>query len=254
MRRRIRLTGRKQLSRSSVSAKMLEVGGEPVVTLNINDLNAFSSFPSDARILLRLSENKLFELLDFGTIGKPRLSQSLSFKHFVAPSCQLRIVSSAGDRHGLLLGSTDNWTLYADDGQNTQAQKGILLFMSAKIAPRPWLLEIRSDEYPIVYIDHRVPDARSWAGNNPIFLNCVLPTVISQVFHEILALPDSSDAQWVEDWKKWADELMRGSKPPVFGDANEKKDWVEKLVDSFCQKHHLSDNLIRHLDAERAAA
>jgi hypothetical protein len=233
--------------------RILNVDGKRVVTFGIADPDAFKSFPANARILLRLQENKLVELLDFGTVGEPRYTADLSFQGFVAPSCQLRIASSDGARYGVLLGSTDHWTLRDDSEQEDQARRGILLFLPSNIAPRPWSLDIRADDYPVVYIDERIPDARSWARTDPVFLNAILPAIMAQVFDDILQQPEADGPEWVGDWLQWADRLMPGSKPP-FGDTVQKKrEWIDSLVDSFCQRHRLSDGLVRHLSAEKAA-
>lgn len=253
MRRRVRLTGRRQIARSTVSVRIVEVGGKRVVAFGITDAGALGSFPPDARILLRLQENKLVELLDFGTLAEPRYTADLSFQDFVAPTCQLRIASSGAERHGILLGSTDSWTLRADADQDDKARKGILLFLPWPIAPRPWSLNIRDDDYPVVYIDERIPEARSWARTDPVFLNAVLPAVMTQVFDDILGQQEPPDIDWISDWLRWAETLMPGSKPRFGGTPREKRDWIDSLIDSFCQRHHLSDNLVRHLSVEKAA-
>jgi hypothetical protein len=253
MRRRVRLTGRRQLARSAVNVRIVEVGSKRVVTFGIADAGVLSHFPADARILLRLQENKLVELLDFGAIGEPRYTADLSFQDFVAPTCQLRIASSGADRHGILLGSTDSWTLRADADEDDKARRGILLFLPSKIAPRPWSLDIRDNDYPVVYIDERIPDGRSWARTDPVFLNAILPAVMTKVFDDILGQPEPPDIDWISDWLRWAESLMPGSKPPFGGTAKEKREWIDSLVDSFCQRHHLSDGLVRHLTMERAA-
>ncbi len=83
--------------------------------------------PASARIKLRFIENKFSETLEFGTIGEPRQTAELRNRSFSAPSCQLRVVASGDERTGILLGSTDSWTLRADnDDPGSKAGQGIL--------------------------------------------------------------------------------------------------------------------------------
>ena len=107
MRRQIRLTGRKQLPRSSVDIRMLsakhsgKVKSLPVVGLTIVKPQFYDNFPRSARIRLRLIENKFAETLEFGTLGNPRVTVDLEHTAFRVPSCQLRIVASDLVRKGV---------------------------------------------------------------------------------------------------------------------------------------------------------
>src|SRR5262245_41450680 len=93
MRRRIRLTGRRQLNRSSVNVKMAELAGKRLLTLSLAEPRSFQGFPSDSRVSLRLYENKLVEVADFGTVGSPKNVVELKSTAFVSPSCQLRVAA-----------------------------------------------------------------------------------------------------------------------------------------------------------------
>mgnify|MGYP003678286114 CR=1 FL=1 len=187
MRKRIRLTGRKQLPRSSVEAKVVEIGPKKLVSMTIANPQAFRKLPDTARVKLRLFENKFSETLEFGTLGSMQTTAEMTNRAFSAPSCQLRVVATEGDQKGLLLGSTDTWTMRAnDDEDGSTANEGILMFQPHEIAPRSWKLEIRDDDYPIVYIDKKIPDSRTWVRNDPIFISCVLPAIIREVFDDIL--------------------------------------------------------------------
>jgi len=210
MRRRIRLTGRKQLARSSVAVKIAELPGKRLLTLSLAEPQAYRHFPPDARIAVRLHENKLVEIVDFGTIGSPKAVTEIQNQAFAAPSCQLRIAAAGKENQGLLLASTDTWTLRADNNQQDTATKGILLFQPAAIQPRAWKLDIRENEYPIVYIDERIPDPRTWARTDPVFLNSALPAILFQVFDDILDQTAPNDIDWMSDWIRWADVLMPG--------------------------------------------
>src|SRR5262245_18420228 len=110
MRRRIRLTGRRQLSRSCVAVKATSVPSKRLLTFSIVDSAPFRPSPKDSLISVRLYEIKLVEVVNFGTVGSPAAVADLKNQTFVAPSCQLRVATAMQDSH-LLLGSSDTWTL-----------------------------------------------------------------------------------------------------------------------------------------------
>ncbi len=253
MRRTIRLTGRKQLPISCINVHVRDVGEGRVVTLDIVDHQKFSGFPKDARLTLRLTENKQMELVDFGTIGSPKLMTDLQNTALGDPSCQLRVASTNADHLGLLLGSTKNWRLNSDR-QASGNVRGILRFQPMPIAPRAWKLDIQESAHPVVQIDDRIPDPRNWVRTDPVFIAAVLPSILQLVFEDILSKPSPADIEWMNDWIRWADSLMPGYPPPtVADDFNERRDWIERMVDSFCLRHNLSDRIIDDLEREVAA-
>ncbi|HEC07573.1 MAG TPA: hypothetical protein ENJ12_12015 [Thiolapillus brandeum] len=254
MRRRIRLTGRRQLPRSSVDVRVTEVGEKRVVSLVIVNHDCFSRMPETARIKLRLFENKFSETLDFGTLGKPKATAEVKNSAFSVPTCQLRVVATDGEQKGLLLGSTNTWNLKAggsDEGE--QASESILLFLPQDISPRAWKLDIRDDDYPVVYIDKRIPDPRTWARNDPVFLSCVLPAIIREVFEEILQAGSPPEQAWAKDWMAWADTLMPGKPPPWNDGRPQKLSWLDDLLDSFCHRHDMLGRLVGKIEREIAA-
>ena len=149
MRKRIRLTGRKQLPRSAVEAKVVEIGDKKLVSMTIANPTAFKKMPDTARIKLRLFENKFSETLEFGTLGAMKTTAEIRSGAFSAPSCQLRVVAANDEQKGLLLGSTDTWTMRTGgDDEGGAASEGILLFQPHEIAPRSWKLDVRKMTIP----------------------------------------------------------------------------------------------------------
>ncbi|NOC47702.1 hypothetical protein [Ruegeria sp. HKCCD7559] len=251
MRKRIRLTGRKQLARSAVEAKVVEVGGKKLVSMTIADPKAFKKMPDTARVKLRLFENKFSETLEFGTLGAMKTTAEIKSGAFSAPSCQLRVVATNNEQKGLLLGSTDTWTMRTGgDDQDGTASEGILLFQPHEIAPRTWKLDVREDDYPIVYIDKKIPDSRTWVRNDPIFVSCVLPAIIREVFDDILFANAPPEQAWAKDWLGWADTLMPGRAIPWTDGRQQKQVWVNDLLDSFCQRHGVLEMLVGKLKQE----
>lgn len=257
MRKRIRLTGRRQLPRSCVSVSIVNMeGGQKAVGLTVPNTAAFVSlFPPEAHVRLRLNENKFSEVLEFGTVGKIRATAVIRNGAFSAPSCQLRIVTAAGEKKGLLLGSTDSWTLRTDSDKGQSGEEGILLFQPKNIAPRTWKLEIRDTEPPIVYIDITVPDPRTWVRSDPVFISTVFPAIIQQIFSAILSYPSPQEVNWMQDWLRWSDVLAPGTKiPSALDDQETREEWIDRLLDSFCLKHRLLDRLVTHVSADKVAS
>jgi hypothetical protein len=241
MRRNIRLTGRKQLAKSSFGLSFSDNSGKLVAMFSTIDPDVLHGFPSESEIRVKLTENKLVEVLRFGTVAGPISSAELNEKSFRAPSCQVRVVGREVAANGKLLGSTDTWTLR--DGGDSD---GILLFQASNIAPRLWKLDIRDsgDEQPILYVDERIPDAALWAKSDPLFAACVLPHVVSEIMRKVLSLPGSPEEGWEFDWVTWAFTLMPGKKPPFGGPDEDKAKWLDDLISSFANRHGLADRVL----------
>jgi hypothetical protein len=249
MRRRIRLTGRKQLPKSAVNVTLTEIGDRPIVTLIPSHPKVFDSFPKEAKVSLKLIDNKRVEILDFGTVGKLRTSRELDARNFVAPTCQLRIADSGSKAKGLLLGSTDGWSLIAPDPKDQANSKGIIDFLPADTAPQIWKLEIRDSDYPLVKVDKRISNAGMWARNDPVFVATALPVIVRRVFDAILSEAVPEGMPWAEDWLNWSKLIAPGLTPPDDPeDTTAREDFIEHLIDTFCSQHGLDEKLLANTE------
>ena len=247
MRRTIRLTGRKQLPRNCVDLTIRVVAGKKVLAMTIADTATFKAFPASARVMIKLIETKQMELVEFGTLGKLSSVVDLFNQDYVDPSCQLRIASAEGQRLGVLLGSTKSWRLTSDSPDQLGGVRGLLNFLPAKIAPRTWKLNINEDSHPIIEIDKRIPDPKSWARKDPIFVGTVMPAIIYQVFDDIFSHESPEETDWMNDWLRWAEGLMPGGILPQHENVVERRAWIDALVDTFCIRHKLSDRIVNQL-------
>lgn len=244
MRRRIRLTGRRQLAKSSVNVRLAEIGGRQLVTMTVADPNVFRGFAPEAKVSLRLIENKRVEVVDFGTIRRMSATKELRSRNLVAPSCQLRIADPGTGEKGLLIASTDGWTLRGENEQEPQSSRGILNFLADDTAPQPWKLQINDEDYPLVRVDERIPNAAMWAKTDPKFLGVALPMIVRQIVDEILRGKHSDDLPWVSAWLQWAEALLPNEARPDESDDAARENYIERLLDTFCGKHELADKLL----------
>jgi hypothetical protein len=240
MRKAIRLTGRRQLPVSAFDFQLRDVGDSQVATLTLADPGVARLFPLDASVRVKLTENKRVEILRFGTLGDLKIDLDVPGVRFQAPSCQIRIVKNA-EPDGLLLGSTVSWTY-----KTGSVQEGILQFQPADVRPRLWRLDIRDEEFPIVYLDRQLPDATNWA-TTPTFAALVLPTVVKEIFRHIWTKTRGvkPDDGWMAHWLAWAESIAPGHQWPR--DNDEAEVWFDGLVETFLQRHGIAGLAIAEL-------
>ena len=250
MRTAVRFTGRKNIPVRSVDVRLIE--GQPQkVVFSIRQSFNFNGIPRSSTLKLRFFENKGFESVNLGTLGNLLVSngveRSLNYR-FSRPSCQLRVVKSEGCRKSLLLGSTPNWTLDSDSRDHSQSQStGILYFAVGQEDPLSWRLELRENDYPTIYVDEAIPNAKAWAKGDPVFTSLVLPVVIRNILEDILQSDSSDPPEWKVDWLNWVHRIGIHADPPVDVDREERMRWIEKVVERFAQNHKIHRNLVRSL-------
>ena len=250
MRRRIRLTGRRELPRSSVTVRFLDLNGRRVLALDIADRERFRDFPADARVSLRLQEHKRTKVVSFGTVGAPKPIAELDGFICDAPTCELRITATEKIKRSMLLGSTTGWTIRGEDDDAAEGRRSILLFQPADIAPRLWKLEIREADLPIVSVDKRIPGARSWAQSDPVFIAGVMPAIIRELFSDILSLSRPADIDWVAKWLEWSELLLPGRRSGLASEID-RNDYINDLIEEFCARHDISDLVLESLGGEQ---
>lgn len=252
MRRSIGYTGRRKIAQSSVDVKLYESEVGKRVSLTIASPSAFESMSLSSKVKLRFFENHFTETLVFGTLGEVSDGvEPLEMENhdaFSAPSVQLRVVESEGNRRGIVLGSTRRWTLRMNgEDQTGNISEGILLLQRRNISPRIWKLDIREDEQPVVYIDSTIRNPYAWARSDAVFASCVFPAVIKEIFDYLYGLPDLPEQQWAIDWMDWAETLL----PERFNhsaDEEDYEDWINRLIDRFCGHHDLLGKLRYRLE------
>ena len=82
--------------------------------------------------------------------------------------------------------------------------------------------------------------------NDAVFVSCVLPAIIREVFSGILTSQELPEQGWTKDWLQWAETLMPGQLPAT-GDSQQREKWIESLLDTFCLKHGTLDRLVAQL-------
>lgn len=90
------------------------------------------------------------------------------------------------------------------------------------------------------------------AFESRLFVGTALPAIVRRVFDEILRETHSEDTPWVADWLIWAGILLPGQPAPIGEDKDGCADWLERLVDQFCDRHELAERLLEDATPEEA--
>jgi hypothetical protein len=128
---------------------------------------------------------------------------------------------------------------------------------------RVWRVAFDGDQ-PLLKVNAAVPGILSLVKNDPWFFGIVFPEVIRQVLHHFVignkswesdGDGDESADQWLRYAAHWLKEEPHPPQPEGGqsdeGHLRELADWIERVVDGFCQKMGTRENLVRHLEGGR---
>ncbi|GAB5387831.1 MAG: hypothetical protein Alpg2KO_07990 [Alphaproteobacteria bacterium] len=222
------------------------------LSLAFDEAKVLGDLPKTAKLIVTLYENKTSRTLDFGSIEGRISSVEIPSGLFEYPSISFKVVGTEDKTHGKILASTDPWkqALDPDDSEHV-SKEGILPFKASDIYPLVWDLELNDATGPVLVIDRQIPRGIVWAQSNPIFLSCVFPAMIERIFRHI-RLHDSSEADWIQQWQVWGDELVSGMPlAKATQDADAFESWLRELKETFCDKHDFHASLTHLFEQQR---
>ena len=249
MRSEIKLTGRRKIPISAVSVQVID-GSPQKAVFSIRQRYHFNKMPRSSVVKLRFSENNMSQTIRLGQLSDLEGIELTKFlDHTVSrPSCQVRVVNMKPPNKGILLGWTRRWTIDSDKGtEEANTNDGILKFATRATSPRTWILEFPETDYPTVYLDQSLPNPKSWARNNPVFVSFVLPAVVREVLDYILQAPEYQDVKWMVDWMKWARGLVQIDPPAIGAEYEDRARWISEVIATFSLKHDVLKKFLKSL-------
>ena len=238
----------------SVVLKLIEDSPQRVA-FSVRNSFHFNGFPRNSALKLKLYENKGIETLLLGqkrdlcdSSGRTIAIERTLENEFSRPACQIRIIQTVGPMKGLVLGATPVWTMRSTSISDGDVQStGILKFAVDNLDPHTWTLRFPETDYPTVYLDRCIPNAKAWVRNDPVFISFVLPAIIRQIFERILESQEYSEVRWMRDWVEWAKTVGVEDDLPTHLDTESREKWIEDIVSGFAVKNRIHQRLIREL-------
>ena len=255
MKVRLKSTGRKDLPQNSIkidiTRKEIPFGDQSLIYPSINSLKIRYADES-LKVFLKIKQGRQVISLDFGTIGKIRPPKGEPLKTFTDNTQQLSIDVTLIDPDTNKIKASTKTAIKILPDETPEGESPIAVTFG-ETGSRLWKLEeIFEDEKPVVTFSKRI-ESQSRAQSNPIILSSIFPSIIEKLLDFIWENnSQDSDSPWIDyfrktsfilelDWPDTNDDLR---------DADAKKDWIERFVNSWSEFNYeiTTHRAIKELD------
>lgn len=246
---RVNSLGRKKIPKSCVSIEVFD--GNPR-TFNVEIDLSSSIFSPDAYVVIEATTagSSIVQRYECGDVGslKPLVGSKLDQLTGRNVFFCLKIVDRR-ENIGRLLGIAENLRPTKAGDQTETGRKGILPVERAPLGQQLWTLEFREQDV-FLLINEEVPHLSESVRSDPVFYSLIYPSVIRMILNRAIREggdPDSDDDCWRTLWLGFARKLHKSHEHPP--SSNEPPDlideWVDDVVDSFCEMHQLKQKYQR---------
>jgi hypothetical protein len=241
--RRLNYTGRKRISRSRVTVRLLPAPGGGWRFDAEFDL-ADAGFPPGSSVYIEAYNATSYMRFAFGTVGARVLPPDLALREITPsplPKFRLKVVDA---RHGLLLGVADKLVPLQPD-ESLEHKQSLLPVEFRDLGERIWRLDV--SDWPVLELNRRVADLGEAARSGDSFLALVYPEVVRRILHEAVVVeeqtdPEFDESDWTSLWLRYVCSLPGVEAPPErgIGVAAEEaraqaEEWIERAVQAFCR-------------------
>lgn len=237
--RRINSTGRKRIARDRVVIRLQPVKqDEPLIasaSFRLDDLE----FPPDAFVILEAYQRSSGIRFDCGTVGKLKVPPTLHLNEIDSGSTVLfRLKVVDGDAGtGRILGSAER--LRPAEGDDQEGKRSIFPIRERPLVDEVWRVEVE-DAGPALLLNSRILGFKHRILENPLIQGIILPAALRIVLERLAAdsVPDEDDDEdWRSLWLRYLKEQFSIDEEPTDFGAEERREWIDSAVRSFCQAH-----------------
>jgi hypothetical protein len=246
MRKRINFTGRKKIPQHSVSIR--SDGNHPPSFSATWDANDWGISPN-GRVYIEAYSSGQYSVMRFpwGTVQDPLAPKDTRLTEIPGDHIgfDFKVVDES-EHIGRLIAVARNIRLRNGE-DDTAGRQSILPVNAVDLGEQVWRLSFRHNR-PWLEVNNRIPGIKELITGDEQFFALVYPQVVRQVLLQILIIdgdisdPDESVEDWRCHWLRWGRHWHPDkSSPAVFkGDRESQVDWIEEVVQSFCQRHLVS--------------
>jgi hypothetical protein len=244
--RRLNYTGRKRISRSKLTVRLLPApagGWQFDAEFDLADYG----FPPESSVFIEAYNATSYMRFAFGTVGARATPHDLRLSEITPsplPKFRLKVVD-ARTRHGLLLGVADKLIPLRPDEKLAQKQS-LLPVEFHDLGERVWRLDL--SDWPVLELNQRIAELGEMARSGDSFLALVYPEVVRAILHEAVVVQEQTDpgfedeSDWTALWLRFVCGFPGIESPPerALGVAAEDariraEEWIERAVQAFCR-------------------
>jgi hypothetical protein len=243
--KRVNFTGRRRVPRNRVDIEVYD--GHPRTfdaKIDLSDM----SFPPHAAVVLEAmcAGSNDIERFEFGEVGGvvPQTDRSLVQLEGENVFFRLKVIDRT-ERFGRLLGLAEHIRPQRAGKQTAAGRRGILPVEPAELGQQLWKLDFKEHDV-FLLVNKSIHGLGERVRSDPLFYAVVYPQVVRQVLMQAIAEDvdlDEDDDRWPVMWLRFGKNLHPTRESPPSGESSqeEREEWIEEVVDAFCDEHSMKD-------------
>jgi len=247
--KRVNSTGRKRIASEHVRIIVHDDTSPRTFDAEI-DLSDFSA-PSDAVVVIEAmcARSNVVSRFEWGSVGElvPPLRRDLTGLTGKSIFFSLKVIDRS-QRFGRILGIAENLRPLLTSASNQTGRQGILPIEERDLGQRIWRLEFEG-EHVVLVVNSRLPNFAHHLRSDPQVFGMIYPIVLEQVLKAAIeSQPDTDDdldpQGWPSRWLKFGRQIHPQHLAAPEAASDEYNEWVEGIVDEFCNQYRFCDKLI----------
>lgn len=249
--RRFNYTGRKKIERTRVAIALNnkgEGGAAFDADLHLDDLPVLR----EGRVFLEAYYRSSFMRFDFGTIANPTRPANRRLSDIDGGEVvffRVRVVDPTGE-HGQILAEVDGITP-RQPGLVTENRKCLLHVNFKDLGDEVWRLDLENT-MPVLEVNDQIENIRDIILTDRTFQSLVYPAAVREILQRILIIdeydPTEDTGEWASLWLKFVRGFHSADPPSLDPESDvnrqERLDWIEDAVQSFCQVVSAKENFV----------
>jgi hypothetical protein len=251
--KRVNFTGRRRIPRSHVEVSLSE--GQPRQLTAHIDLTGIS-FPPAAEVMLEATSagSQMVERIPCGVVSQLAPPANHVLKE--AEGENLFFTLKVIDREqtlGRLLGIAEHIRPERAGTPQASGRRGILPVEPADLGQELWRLEFKDQEV-VLHVNRDIPNLKERIHSDPALYAAIYPEIVRRVLTSAIAANvdiDEEEERWPVLWQRFGRDLHpTKQRPPSCDDpAADQEEWIEDVVQAFCEAHQFKDKYQQALAA-----
>lgn len=254
---RVNSLGRKRVRQSSVVIEVFD--GEPRAFDAEIDLDG-QGFDESASVVVEATSagSSVVQRFECGRVGDLNQPKRLLLDQLTGQNVFFAVKIIDRSQHvGRLLGLAENIRPEKTGEQTVSGRKGILPVERKPLGEQLWKLEYQEHDV-FLFVNSDVAGLSESVRSDPVFYSLIYPDVVRQILTRAIARGgdiDANDNTWSTLWLNFGRKLHpTNDDPPLKEETDEVEEWVEFVVDEFCEMHHLKSRYVGSGHADRGEA